>query len=317
VVREILPNVYLNKVPLPKNPLKVLNSYIICAGEDALVIDTGFNLPECREAFRSGLKELNVDPAKTRLVLTHMHADHAGLADELIDAGATAHMGKRDLEHFTGLAAQPGEMFRQLKKHMDLRIGLTSMGYTGFGQREYQPLAEGDVFEIGPYRLQVIDIPGHTPGQIGLFERDLGLFFCGDHILDEITPNIISWGLGNDYLGMYLNSLQKIYHWDINLLLTGHRKLVSNHCRRIDELTAHHHVRLDEVREILRSGEHTASGSAAKMRWDLTIVDWEKFPDRQKWFASGEAMAHLEHLVYLGEAERVDRDGFLSYSLKS
>lgn len=51
------------------------------------------------------------------------------------------------------------------------------------------------------------------------------------------------------------------------------------------------------------------------MRWDLNYKSWNDFPLTQKWFASGEAMAHLEHLVYKGEAQRVSFDGKHNYEL--
>ncbi|MCR2045192.1 MBL fold metallo-hydrolase [Anaerosalibacter massiliensis] len=55
---------------------------------------------------------------------------------------------------------------------------------------DFIPLEEGNKIEIGDYSFEVVDIPGHTPGHIGLYERDKKIFFCGDYVLDRITPNI-------------------------------------------------------------------------------------------------------------------------------
>ena len=80
VVEEVLPQLFRAEIPLPRNPLKAVNSYIIRDRERSLVIDTGMNRDECREAMMAALKELQVDLRRTDLYITHMHVDHLGLA---------------------------------------------------------------------------------------------------------------------------------------------------------------------------------------------------------------------------------------------
>lgn len=60
----------------------------------------------------------------------------------------------------------------------------------------------------------------------------------------------------------------------------------------------------------------TVRDTAAKMHWNLKINEWSEFPNPQKWFASGEAMSHLEHLYSIGDAERTNENGVLYYKLK-
>ena len=66
------PDIYTIPVVLPNNPLKNLNCYIIKTPEENLVIDTGFNQPECLNALSEGLKELDIDMNRTTLFLTHL-----------------------------------------------------------------------------------------------------------------------------------------------------------------------------------------------------------------------------------------------------
>ncbi|HWQ61139.1 MAG TPA: MBL fold metallo-hydrolase, partial [Negativicutes bacterium] len=80
---EIRPGLFRLEIPLPNNPLKTLNSYVITGPERNLVVDTGFNRPECLAAMRAGLQELAVDLARTDFFITHLHADHSGLAATL------------------------------------------------------------------------------------------------------------------------------------------------------------------------------------------------------------------------------------------
>ena len=78
------PDIYKIPVTLPNNPLKILNSYVIRTPDENLVIDTGFNQPECLEALTAGLKELSIDMDHTTLFLTHLHSDHVGLTNDII-----------------------------------------------------------------------------------------------------------------------------------------------------------------------------------------------------------------------------------------
>ena len=79
MVTQLMDNIYRIQIPLTGNPLESLNSYVIKGEERSLIIDTGFNRPECRDALMSGLEELKVDFDKTDIFITHLHADHSGL----------------------------------------------------------------------------------------------------------------------------------------------------------------------------------------------------------------------------------------------
>ena len=75
---------YRIPVPLPGNPLRELNSYLLRGRERSLLIDTGFRQEEGRHALFAGLAELDVDPRDVDVALTHLHSDHSGLAPEVV-----------------------------------------------------------------------------------------------------------------------------------------------------------------------------------------------------------------------------------------
>jgi glyoxylase-like metal-dependent hydrolase (beta-lactamase superfamily II) len=137
-----------------------------------------------------------------------------------------------------------------------------------------------------------------------LYEPEHRFLFSGDHILAGISSNITSWNDGNDYLGLYLQSLDKIYALDIKTVLPGHRSIIKDHRQRISELKHHHRNRLQEIKGLLQKGSMTAYEVASCMHWDIPYNSWKEFPRYQRWFATGEAIAHLEHLCYLGEAAK-------------
>ena len=90
------PDIYQIHVDLPDNPLKYLNSYVVKGPTRHLVIDTGFNRPECQAALCGGLRELDVDLSRTDLFLTHLHGDHSGLVGLFTAAGCPVYMNEID-----------------------------------------------------------------------------------------------------------------------------------------------------------------------------------------------------------------------------
>ena len=92
------PDIYNIYVPLPNNPLKNLNCYVVKTPEKNLIIDTGFNLKECYDALSTGLKELDIDISKSEMFLTHMHSDHTGLAPFIMNSDSVIYISKIDYE---------------------------------------------------------------------------------------------------------------------------------------------------------------------------------------------------------------------------
>ena len=122
------------------------------------------------------------------------------------------------------------------------------------------------------------------------------ILIAGDHILIDITPNIQCWSDTENPLKNYLLSLDKVSKFDIELTLPAHRRIITDHMARITELKEHHHRRLNEEVSILKQGPQHAFQIASQMTWDLKADSWEEFPRAQKWFATGEALAHLRYL---------------------
>ncbi|MDR1875041.1 MAG: MBL fold metallo-hydrolase [Synergistaceae bacterium] len=318
MLKEILPDIYLIEVPLPGNPLKNLNSYFIRGGERNLLVDTGFNRQECRVALTGALDALGADMGRTDIFLTHMHSDHSGLA--------------------TGIASPTSKIYISAKDHAWMRQVFSPNGWEnlnrslarlGFSDEEvtenrvtnplwrysppldtidaaYTAIEDGFSLSPGLYRLRAIETPGHTPGHMCLYAEEQKLLFCGDHIIFDISPNITSWRnerTQNEQLALYLymESLKRVRELDVKTALSAHRRAMGECRERIDEILRHHRVRLEEVRGIVKKyPRSTVSGIAARMTW-VSRSGWESFPVAQKWFAVGEALAHLEYLAAKGD----------------
>ena len=95
MLTKVAENIYRKTVPLPNNPLRDINAYII-TGEKNLLIDTGFNRPECEEALQSAFEELGIQ--ETDLFITHLHSDHCGLIGKFARENSTIYAGETDGE---------------------------------------------------------------------------------------------------------------------------------------------------------------------------------------------------------------------------
>jgi glyoxylase-like metal-dependent hydrolase (beta-lactamase superfamily II) len=315
---EVFPDIHRIEIPLPRNPLKAINSYVIRGHDRFLVIDTGMNRPECLDVMRASLEGLSVDLSRTDFFVTHGHSDHIGLVAALkadlshvfLNPIEAAHVLDPDL--WNGLASSARiHGFPDPEAAIDAHPGRR---YVFSGRPHFTHLQEGDALPVGRYTFRCVATPGHTPGHLCLYEAEAKILFSGDHILDTITPNISGWGREGDPLGEFLESLEKIAAYDIRLILPGHRNLIWDHHRRIAELKEHHRRRIREVMGILGTEGQTAYQTASEMTWDIDCARWEDFPVPQKWFATGEALAHLLHLERAGRVKRSFREGKAFFS---
>lgn len=323
MITEVYKDIYMVELALPNNPLKAINIYIIKGEDKSLIIDTGFNIEECKNDLLTALDDLNIEISNVELFITHLHSDHCGLASTFEKVGCNVYAGDIDGRMINQMTEiEYWKEFENQKIMLDLeRDNVSFDDHPGY---KYCPkekvdfiyVSEGKSIQIGEYFLEVIDIPGHTPGHIGLYERKHKLFFGGDHILDQITPNIGFWGFEENILGTYFNSLGKLYSYQIDYLFPAHRNIVKDHTRRINEIISHHKERLNEIKDILKDGELSVRDVTANMSWQVRANSWEDFPSAQKWFASLEAMAHLEHLYNIGKLEKNLVDKKLYYKLK-
>lgn len=321
-MEEIRPNLFRCKIPLPDSPLKYLNSYIIKSDNRNLIVDTGFNRKECYDTMKKGLQELDIDLNRTDFFITHLHADHFGLVGRLVTDNSHLYFNRPEMEiietweGFEPMIAFAGE---NGFPRDDLRAALAAHPGNKFGT-EWAPaleaLSDGDTIEVGAYAFRCIETPGHTLGHTCLYEPSQKILISGDHILVDITPNIQCWSDRENPLQNYLKSLDKVYTLDINMVLPGHRRLFTDHRRRIDELKQHHQYRLDEICSILESGSPKhAYRVASEMSWDIRCDSWDEFPIAQKWFATGEAIAHLNYLQNSGRISRTDVTNTIQYIL--
>ncbi len=323
MVTELLKNIYRIEVPLPDNPLLLLNSYLIRGDDRSLIIDTGFNRPECREALMSAVEELHVDFDSTDIFLTHLHADHSGQIFSLKTDKNTAYAQELDAKIVNLLREESyWQHIYDAFYRAGLRIPMKDAiaGHPGVmwqnsGVVDFTYIEDGQVLKFGEYELRCVVTPGHSPGHTCLYDERNGILFAGDMILGDITPNLCyEMGL-DDPLTEYVKSLRIVESLDIRHIFVGHREMTENAYSRIASLRVHHTNRCAEALQMLKlHGPMTSWDAAAHMTWDIDAKDWESFPLSQKWFATGEADAHFVFLNHNGKVRlHYDDDGVKIY----
>ena len=310
-MEEILENLYRIEVPLPRSPLKTLNSYVLKGSDRNLVVDTGWNEKECLVAMLAGLKELGINRNRTDFFITHLHADHLGLAWALASDDSEIYFNGPDAKRFrSGFHWDDLFAFARLNGYPEDELEEAGRSHPGFkfSSREsltFHVVKDGETIRVGDYRFNCMATPGHTWGHMCLYDPWKKVFVAGDLILGDITPNIQLWSDDWNPLKEYLTSLERVSRLDIELVLPGHRGILRNWKERIEQLKHHHQERLNEIMSILEGGAKNAFQVASQMSWDIVYDSWDLFPVSQKWFATGEAIAHLK---YLEKAKRVRRE---------
>ena len=323
-MNEVYNNIYQIDVTLPKSPLKLIHTYLIKGDKRNLLIDTGFNNQRCKDDLLQALYELNIDLDNTDIFLTHLHADHTGLVCSLLTGKNKVYCNDFDGKLMNSLVTENYKDIininleitqTPIEKRLDYKDHPAIVNRMDH-EISYIPILEGQVFEIGEYKFKVIDLSGHTPGQCGLYEENHKILFCGDHIINKITPNIIFWNYEMDSLQLFMDNLEKVKGMEIRHLYSAHRDVIANHINRIDEILLHHKNRLDEVINIIGCESKTVYEVAQKMTWDFGDGNFNSFDPKQVWFAVSEALAHVEHLRHKNILEKIVIDNEIRYKQK-
>lgn len=315
-VARVLEGVYQIKLPVPF-PLKFVASYLVEGKDGWTVIDPGFDYPAAREAWGEGVRGIGLDLDRDvkRIVVTHLHPDHIGLARWLEErSGAPVLMLEGEVENARHVwdPNRGTESFVEflIRNGMDAGTAEAAAGTTKLGVRLPEglvPLHPGGTLRLRDRGARIIHTPGHSDYHFVLHDEDRRVLFAGDHLLLKITPNIGLWTYTAPRpLQRYMRSLEGLKGLDVDLVLPGHGPLFHDLHGRIHELLRHHEERLSVIRAQLDGGPMTPYEVARRVFSD-------ELSDHQLRFALAETLAHLEHLVDEGRAERLDGDVVVRY----
>src|ERR1700755_2515257 len=316
---EVRPGVLWARLKLPFR-LNHVNIYLLADGDGYAMVDAGFGNEETIEAWTTllegPLKGVNI----TRLIVTHSHPDHVGLAGWITERfNCPLYMSQVEYLQSVYHQNRGTEERRNAQRLFFRRHGMDedlTEKLLGRGQDylkrvsvlppAYRRISHGDEITIGSRRFKVITGGGHALEQGMLYCAAGKLFLSADQVLSKISPNVSVWAVEPDQnsLGEYLFSLASLtttLPYDL-LVLPGHGVPFYGLKTRIKQLADHHEERCRLIADACRETSKT-SAQLVPVVFHKHVLD-----EHQMGFAAGELVAHVNYMLVEGRltAEMVD-----------
>lgn len=318
-VTEVAPGIMWTRIPLPFR-LDHVNIYLIEDGDGWAVVDTGIGDEATRDVWFALANGPLAGKRLTRLIVTHFHPDHIGLAGWLcstfgmrMSTSQTAWLGCLNISLSPGaLDAKPYRDFYALHGLSPETVALVSTQGHGYLRMvtplppTFSRLVAGDRLAIGGRVFDVLSGDGHAPEQLMLYCAADNVFLAADQVLAKITPNVSVWAVDpeGDPLGLYLRSLEDITRRipADALVLPGHQLPFYGLHRRCAELAAHHETRCAMILGACRAEPATVGEL-------VPVLFPRKLDPHQLSFAFSETFAHVNAMVRRGELAWEEEQG--------
>jgi len=318
---QVLPGIHWLRMPLPFK-LNHVNLWVLEDGNGLTLVDSGLGTDVTRGLWLKALATSLPQMPVKRLLVTHHHPDHSGLA------------GWLSTEHGVPLLMAPDEYaaVRSRQEQMrgfDVRSLEAQFSRHGMGAvasralleqgdsrtvwatlpPSFTPLAEGDSIEIGSHSWRVIIGQGHAPEHVSLYSRSADALISGDMVLPQISPNIGCYqSRGDDNpLALFLSSVNRLAQLPAEtLVLPSHGRPFYGLQARVAQLDRHHE---DRCRAMLDALDTPRSASEL-----LEVLFGGDLDALQTVLAMCETVAHLTYVEQRGDARRImGSDGMIRY----
>jgi glyoxylase-like metal-dependent hydrolase (beta-lactamase superfamily II) len=315
--REVAEGIFWVRLPLPFR-LNHVNIWLLKEDDGWTVVDTGCATVELLETWEVLLATVMQGQPVRRVVSTHGHVDHIGLAGWLVNrfrAEFVSTFGEwcwARLAHMHDVPGARDAYFRHLVRHgIDDAMAEEMVGNRGTYIDLASPIPgsiseirDGGRIRFGNRDWEIFVTPGHSFEHASFLDRQAGIWIAGDHLLPKISPVIAVYEMlpDADPLGDYLASFDRFADFDAEMMvLPSHGSPYHGVHQRIDELRRHHAERLDATIHYL-----DAPKSSFQLSQDM-------FPHvegaESVGFALGETIAHINYLVARGIVEKIGPTG--------
>jgi glyoxylase-like metal-dependent hydrolase (beta-lactamase superfamily II) len=310
----------VTRVPLPIgiHGIDSVNAYVLADGDRITLVDCGVwragpgddGLPALERGIeRVGYALRDV----SRIIVTHAHIDHYGLAGRLMElTGAELWMHAMTDLDCEKYRHPDTAMARRRDMYADHGLTEPELGSLARGLSTWLPylysvveasrrLRGGERIPIGSRDWEVVHTPGHSFGHVCLWSPEADVLVSGDHLLPGVTPPVtFERGFDNDPLRSYLASLDAITHRNPHLVLPGHGRPFTDCARRIEAITRSKMRRLEAIRLAIREQPRSVPEIADEL-FTRAVVRF------QRNFAMSETLAHIAYLRWSGLVERRTR----------
>jgi glyoxylase-like metal-dependent hydrolase (beta-lactamase superfamily II) len=275
-VAEVAPGVHRLALPLGIQGIPTLSAYLLRGPSGDTLVDCGIAAgpgAEACAALDAALRACGSAVEQVaRLVVTHAHIDHFGLAGEVVRrSGGDLCMHRRtelDIAKYT----EPDEAVDQRELMLaDHGLYGPELTASSTGLREWMPVMPsighptvlfdgGERLAAGDRVWEVIATPGHSPGHVCLWSSVDRLLCSGDHLLQVASPPVtFERGFERDPMGSYLESLERVARLEPALVLPGHGPPFPDGARRARTIARGKTRRLDQVREVVEAAPLTVT----------------------------------------------------------
>jgi glyoxylase-like metal-dependent hydrolase (beta-lactamase superfamily II) len=319
----VAPGVHWIRMPLPMQ-LNHINLWLLEDEGGWTAIDTGINDRVTADAWRQLFEGPMLGRPIRRVIVTHLHPDHVGLAGWLVRKfevqlwmTRTDYLMCRNLVADTGQEApSEGIRFYRAAGFPESAIEDYKTRFGGFGRavyklpNAYRRLQEGDRIEIGERTWEVVIGRGHAPEHACLWCREDNLLISGDQILPRISSNISVFPTEPDAnpLQDWLDSCARLRELlpDDALVLPSHNEPFLGAPRRLTELIVMHEHNMEKLLALCVEPKRAVDVFPALFRSRITGGNFG--------MATGESIAHLNCLIARGALQRsTDADGINWY----
>jgi glyoxylase-like metal-dependent hydrolase (beta-lactamase superfamily II) len=318
-------SVHVLPVPTPFAVGRV-NCYLI-EDDPLTLVDAGPNSGTSLTVLEAGLAEhgRRVEDLE-RIVLTHQHIDHIGLAQIIAERSGAEVCAFAPLAPWLagyGEAMEADDAFAErlmLRNGIPPDIAIALRAVTGqfraWGSavQVTRTFVEGDVLEFASRSWRVRHRPGHSPSDTVFHDEASGELLAGDHLIKHISSNpLISRPLDGKATGershalkSYLASLRVTREMDLSIVLPGHGEPIEDHRTLIDDRIAGHERRVAKIAGILADGPKSAFEIAQQMWGNVAVT--------QAYLTLSEVLGHVDLLLERGEVVEHEDDGVARFA---
>lgn len=299
-----------------------VNAYLIASPPYTLV-DPGPETEQAKEMLRRALERHGVPLEKVeRVLLTHFHSDHSGLARWVhAEAGARVYAHPYELAKLVPGYDFFGQRFPLIKSSgippsllAEILRDKDPLPAPWVPEEAAAALADGDEIRFAAGALKVLHLPGHATGHLCFYEPEGRTLVAGDFLLPHITPNPL---LEPDpfcpsrrapSLRQYLQSLERVEALGVERVLPGHGAEM-NGCRQaVAQGKEHHRARLRALVEVLQKNGNLTP-------FELTLRLFPGLKGFEVLLGLSEVMAHLDYLEEEGRVGVLEDGGVAKYFL--
>jgi len=262
------------------------------------------------------------------LVVSHQHMDHFGLASILARRSGAEVASLSILAPYLAAYGHETDLEDAFAEALMLRHGIpieivtalraVSAGFRAWGSavQVTQKLEDGGELRLRDRTLRVLHRPGHSPSDTVFHDEERSILLSADHLIAHISSNpLLARPLGSapgeegprpQALITYMDSLERTRAMDLELVLPGHGRPITEHASLIDERFRMHARRAEKIHRMIVGQPRTAHEIAHELWGNVAVT--------QAYLTLSEVLGHVDLLLRDGRVEEHEQDGVVSFA---